>query len=530
MKKRYKLIAALLFCSTGFAQTNVPFTTSGTFVVPAGVTNVAIQVVGAGGDGGGNGGGGGGGGGYAVGAYTVVPGSTLNITVGTHGIDATAGTTSVDALISASGGENGGSGGTFSPGGAPGVGMGGAVNRTGGAGGNGTWTYFGGGGGGAAGSTSNGSIGGSTPAYDPIAGNCLQPGGAPGMSGGAPGGNGGKGSGFSDNFCSANNPATPGLTYGGGGGGANGAGGPASEGANGYCIISYTGGCTVDVTTSLSGVTITANATSVTYQWLNCATNLPIAGATNASYTATTNGDYAVVINNGTCSDTSACVNINCSPNTTTSLSGVTITSNATGVSYQWINCATNLPISGATNASYTATANGDYAVVVDNGTCSDTSACVNINCSVDIATTLIDFTISADATGLEYQWINCATNLPIAGETNFSYSATANGDYAVIIEDDGCIDTSACVNISGLGINNTGEMKLGVYPNPFGNKINIENETGTEYFELINAQGQLVWSGKNIESAEFSTLPEGVYVLKIKRDELIQMVSVIKK
>jgi hypothetical protein len=68
------------------------------------------------------------------------------------------------------------------------------------------------------------------------------------------------------------------------------------------------------------------------------------------------------------------------------------------------------------------------------------------------------------------------------------------------------------------------------VYPNPFTSKINIENETGTEYFELVNAQGQLVWSGKNIETADFSGLSEGIYVLKIRRDEVVEMVSVIKK
>ncbi len=68
-------------------------------------------------------------------------------------------------------------------------------------------------------------------------------------------------------------------------------------------------------------------------------------------------------------------------PTVTTTTTGKTITVSASGtVTYQWINCDDNSPISGATASSYTATAPGEYAVIVDNGTCSDTSACVLVD------------------------------------------------------------------------------------------------------------------------------------------------------
>jgi hypothetical protein len=65
--------------------------------------------------------------------------------------------------------------------------------------------------------------------------------------------------------------------------------------------------------------------------------------------------------------------------NTAVSVSGITITSSATNASWQWINCTTNLPVAGATSASFTPTANGSYAVVVTQNGCSDTSACTAI-------------------------------------------------------------------------------------------------------------------------------------------------------
>jgi hypothetical protein len=238
--KKITTLALLAFSAlTLSAQTATQaFTSSGTFTVPAGVTTISIEVVGAGGTGGGNGGGGGGGGGYASGTYTVTPLSTLPVIVGTGSNGPTIGTSSVSTFISATGGDNGTSvsNPNIGGGGVGGTGTGGSINYTGGTGGGGYWTYFGGGGGGAAGSAGNGTNGGNTIAWTGI---CQTPGGAGGASGGAPGGAGGKGAGFTDANCNVTDPSVAGANYGGGGGGANGNGGAAAAGADGYVIISW---------------------------------------------------------------------------------------------------------------------------------------------------------------------------------------------------------------------------------------------------------------------------------------------------
>ncbi|HTN47031.1 MAG TPA: SBBP repeat-containing protein [Flavipsychrobacter sp.] len=68
------------------------------------------------------------------------------------------------------------------------------------------------------------------------------------------------------------------------------------------------------------------------------------------------------------------------SPSTAVTQNGMVLTSAATGATYQWLDCNNNfMPIPGATSATYTAIANGSYAVKVTslaNG-CSDTSACI---------------------------------------------------------------------------------------------------------------------------------------------------------
>jgi len=66
--------------------------------------------------------------------------------------------------------------------------------------------------------------------------------------------------------------------------------------------------------------------------------------------------------------------------NTAVSTSGITITSAASNATWQWMNCTTNLPVTGATSASFTPSANGSYAVIVTQNGCSDTSECAAIS------------------------------------------------------------------------------------------------------------------------------------------------------
>lgn len=528
MNKLFNTLLLALIGGTAFSQTTVNFSSSSTFNVPAGVTSLEIEVIGAGGAGGGNGGGGGGGGGYAKGTYAVTPGQVLTVTVGVAGGGPAGGTSSVGTLISATGGANGfsvsnpGIGG----GGAGGSGTGGTINHTGGNGGGGYWTYFGGGGGGGAGMLGNGGNGGNTIAWT---GQCQTPGGAAGTGGGAPGGDGGKGAGFTDPSCNISNPSGNGLNYGAGGGGGNGNGGGPGTGTGGYVTITYSG-CAVDNSTTLNGTTISANEAGAAYQWINCSGNTPVAGATNQSFTPTQTGNYAVIVNNGSCSDTSNCVNVVvCNLTATATSNGSTVTAGQSGT-YQWINCSGNTPIAGATNQSFTPTQTGNYAVIITNNGCVDTSDCVNVVvCAFTASTTVLpDYTIHAVETGT-YQWMNCATSTLIANETGQNYSPAANGTYAVIITSNGCTDTSACVVITSLGMDDNELSGVNVYPNPFKSTVQVLNTSGNEVFELMNTLGQVIWSGMEINTKDFSSLVKGVYILQITKGSAIRQLRLVK-
>jgi len=67
------------------------------------------------------------------------------------------------------------------------------------------------------------------------------------------------------------------------------------------------------------------------------------------------------------------------------------------------------------------------------------------------------------------------------------------------------------------------------VFPNPFTNRINIQNTTGNETYQLLNTTGQIVWSGTNIEQQDFTALAPGIYLLKVYRPNWVQTLKIIK-
>ena len=61
--------------------------------------------------------------------------------------------------------------------------------------------------------------------------------------------------------------------------------------------------------------------------------------------------------------------------------SGDTLTANAEGAAYQWVDCNNGyIPVDGATGQNFVPLTNGDYAVVVTVNACTDTSSCYSLS------------------------------------------------------------------------------------------------------------------------------------------------------
>lgn len=145
--------------------------------------------------------------------------------------------------------------------------------------------------------------------------------------------------------------------------------------------------------------------------------------------------------------------------------------------------------------------------------------------------------TLTADGLVSAYQWLDCGDNYsPIAGEVNQSYTATENGNYALQITTNGCIDTSDCIVISGLGLgldDLTANESITVYPNPSNGNFTINSETPLKNISVANLTGQIVYSStidKNSLTIDLSEMKNGVYILKLEGENVQFTHRIIKQ
>jgi len=156
--------------------------------------------------------------------------------------------------------------------------------------------------------------------------------------------------------------------------------------------------------------------------------------------------------------------------NTDVFLTGNTIYANASGAVYQWLNCDSAFAqVSNATGQSFTPAWAGNYAVVISQDVCVDTSECIGVFCfdTINTAVTLSGVSLYSLASGASYQWLNCDIGFAVIdNETNQSYSPPVNGNYAVVVTQGDCSDTSACITFSAYGIDETENSGILIYAN----------------------------------------------------------------
>ncbi len=156
----------------------------------------------------------------------------------------------------------------------------------------------------------------------------------------------------------------------------------------------------------------------------------------------------------------------------------------------------------------------------------------INVN-AIDTSISNSGNILTSNSDSSHYLWFNCSGFPVFTDSINKSFSPSYDGSFAVIISKNGCIDTSQCHDILGVGIKDLkGNEQFIVYPNPTTNMINIRgHELINSDVELIleNAMGQQITLRKikivdstldlNLDLLNFSS---GIYKLLIVSDRYI--------
>jgi N-acetylneuraminic acid mutarotase len=143
----------------------------------------------------------------------------------------------------------------------------------------------------------------------------------------------------------------------------------------------------------------------------------------------------------------------------------------------------------------------------------------------VDASVSSIQNTITANAIGATYQWLDCNNNFAlIVGATSQSFTATSNGNFAVMVTENNCTDTSSCVNITGIGINEMmGLFNLSISPNPSSGSFFVSSgkEGQVKTIEIVNFLGEVVAVKKTTNTiSEFDVSElKGVFLVRCKEN-----------
>jgi hypothetical protein len=129
------------------------------------------------------------------------------------------------------------------------------------------------------------------------------------------------------------------------------------------------------------------------------------------------------------------------------------------------------------------------------------------------------------------YQWYDCATEQHFAGATQSYFQPSYTGNFAVIITEGNCSDTSFCIagnTGSGVGLQDLAFTAVDVYPQPVQQSLQIDllNTVSSVDLDFYNSNGTLVLQ-KNFENCQSlkidcSSLRPGFYTLKIKVEDQI--------
>lgn len=134
-------------------------------------------------------------------------------------------------------------------------------------------------------------------------------------------------------------------------------------------------------------------------------------------------------------------------------------------------------------------------------------------------------FELSSDILlNVEYQWLDCNNNYSaIAGATDSIYDASAGGSFALEAYQNGCADTSECITVSGVGIDEYGlNSDIQLYPNPSTGLFHVKGN-GLNSIEIVDAMGRSIYLRSNLSTNNHTvSLPKakGTYIIRIDSDQ----------
>lgn len=182
-------------------------------------------------------------------------------------------------------------------------------------------------------------------------------------------------------------------------------------------------------------------------------------------------------------------------------------------------------------------TQSGTYTAVIPNALGCDSTITINLTVnSFESIVTQQNATLSSTMSGDTYQWVDCLNgNQPMPGETNQSFTATVNGEYAVIVTQNNCSDTSECILVANAGVDEDLKQEIQLFPNPTSGLLTVSfGANSAASYELVTVSGQFLKVGDILNQKELqldlSSYVKGIYFLKLKLETKESVFKIIRE
>jgi hypothetical protein len=279
-----------------------------------------------------------------------------------------------------------------------------------------------------------------------------------------------------------------------------------------------------------------------------------LAGANSNGCDSILNLDLSIFTANDITTTISACDAYTWSVNGQTYTSSTTVTESLTTTNGCAYNHTLNLSLAqtdsvateistcnvytwSTTNQTYTTT--GIYSETLSNQSGCDSIVTLDltINSVDNTVTDNGDLSLTANASSGSFQWLDCNNGFaPISGATGQTYTTAVNGSFALEVSENGCSDTSDCIVIDYVNVDNAQERGLiAVYPNPTDGKLFVDfgKLDSQVQLKITDVNGRTVYTKahQGNQVAELNLiLPSGVYMLHLTSQELHKTVRFVNK
>jgi len=207
----------------------------------------------------------------------------------------------------------------------------------------------------------------------------------------------------------------------------------------------------------------------------------------------------------------------------------IDLTVNATASSISETACDSYTSPSG----NYTWTTSNMYMDTIPNAAGCDSVITIDLTINtVDATVSQSGIILTANETGATYAWVDCNTMTLINGETSQSFTATSNGDYAAIVTVGNCSDTSACMNVNTVGIQENDQSSLvSIYPNPSDGVFYIAVSDDAQ-IQVTDVSGKSILSdnySSGQHKIDLSNFRNGIYLLKVLGNGVVSTSKIVK-